>query len=489
MIHVSNNKNWLEEVAEVIPSKKYLHDNNAQINFFELYNTVINIASQLNFSGVAEKDKVGILCENKKEFVELVFALWLIGAIPVPMNIRNTAAEISDSINIINIKHLYIHKELKDNFNFEANSLQNYFPIEASSAKQNLVLPSFSLKNIALILFTSGSTKKAKAVVHTFNSLFESTMLTVQFSNLSENDKWLASLPFYHIGGFMIIVRSLITGSSLFIPEGLKTKNIVSAMKLYNPTHISLIETVLQDILKNSLKPNSELKQLYLGGGPLSTKLCEKAISKGFPICKVYGSTETCSMISGLQPDKNPTKLNSVGLPLGDTQIKIADSNGNILGANQIGEIAIKSKSNFIEYYNEDEQTKSALKDGYYYSSDYGFLDSDGYLYIENRREDIVITGGENVNITEVEDAILNIPEINDAFVFGEDDETWGQIICGAIVLNIEIDSETLIKTLKKSLAGYKIPKKFYFVTEIPRSELGKVLRERLFSSLKSNEA
>jgi O-succinylbenzoic acid--CoA ligase len=488
MIGFTNKKHWLQELVEVFPSKTFLHDNDAQIKFFDFYNSALRLASQLTELGITKNDKVGILSENKKEFVELIFALWFIGAIPVPLNIRNSYPEIEASINRITINSILIQKDLARQYDQIKNIPNIYFPIEIDNKLQITEPISFSLDDNALILFTSGSTKKPKAVVHTFKSLFEGTKLTSQFSNLSENDRWLASLPFYHIGGFMIIVRSLINGSQMFLPNGLKSQNIIDAMNFFNPTHISLVETVLKDILESNVKLNSELKQLYLGGGPLSTQLCESGIVKGFPICKVYGSTETCSMISGLQADKNSLKMNSVGLPLGETEIKIVDASRTILNTNQIGEIAIKSKSNFKEYYDDDELTESVLQNGFYFSGDYGFLDSDGYLYIVNRREDIIITGGENVNIKEVEDVILNIPEIDDVFIFGEDDETWGQIVCAAIEVNKPIDRDTIINLLKKTLAAYKIPKKFYFVSEIPRSDLGKVIREKLFSNLKLNE-
>ncbi|MBS3944062.1 MAG: AMP-binding protein, partial [Melioribacter sp.] len=220
-------------------------------------------------------------------------------------------------------------------------------------------------------------------------------------------------------------------------------------------------------------------------GGHLDTALCSLAINKGFPVVKVYGSTETCSMVSALSTEDFSGKPESVGKPLGDTEIKIADKNGSFLESYRLGEIFVRSKSLLKKYFSDADESSKKLTDGYYRTGDFGWLDGEGFLHIKLRREDLFVTGGENVNPKEVEQFIIQLPSIIDTYVFAEPDETWGQIICAAIVTNGSITANELNEQLKNMMASFKVPKKFYFLERIPRNDLGKIEKEKLMKLLK----
>lgn len=484
MITLSNTQHWLIEQTIKQPNNQAIIASGKTLTYQELLSECLTAANYLFSLGIIEGDRVGILFKHSYEFFVIVNALWFIGSVPVPLNTRNTNEEIQNQLHQADIKFLIIDETLQSHFaslifqnKTYLNEITNY---EVRSTKFNPQHSTFYILNSALILFTSGSAGKPKAVVHTFNSLLESVKATDSFADLTPNDIWLASLPLYHVGGLMILVRSLVACSSVIFPGSLKFDKIKQSIKQSNPTHVSLVSTTLQKFLAEKVYPGKNLKYIFLGGGPSEGKLTLDAIEHGLPIVKVYGSTETCSMVTAFQPSETKLKPDSVGKALGTNKIKIKSMSKNdsddFCGSGEVGEIVVSAQALFKKYYNDQLTTDKVLKNGWYYTGDYGWLDDEGYLYIESRREDLIITGGENVSTNEVETAIKSHHLIDDAFVFALQDETWGQIICAAVASK-KLSEEEIRNFLREKIAGYKIPKRFFFIESIPKNEMGKVNR------------
>ena len=499
MIKLTNMEHWLIEQARLSPNQIAIYTSEQRINYDKLLEQSLATAEYLSSLGIKDGDNVGILSDHNYKFWIIVNALWLLGAVPVPLNTRNTIEEISWQLKKVDAEFLItMNKETwkyesvqnisLDDFNFLEN---NFKPNSIGHSTFGVYPPVRRTLHSSLIMFTSGSTGKLKAVVHTFKSLYESVKAMDSFFSLSPNDLWLSSLPLYHIGGFMILVRSLLSGCGVIFPNHLKHEAVIDAMAEFNPTHVSMVSPTVKRIIDEDTEPNTNLKYVFLGGGPLSPEICSKAIDAGYPIVKVYGSTETCSMVAALNSSDLYIRSESVGFALtNEIKINIKDDDENAEDTNDstIGEVLISSPTLFKEYYNDQQSTQTKIVDGFYHTGDYGCLDDEGYLYIESRREDIIITGGENVSAKEVEEALLSFPGIQENFVFGMEDEKWGQIVCAAIVC--ENLSESEIKSqLKEKLAGFKIPKKFFFVEEIPRNEMGKIKRAELLRRLNLDEA
>jgi len=519
MITISNKEHWLFEQASKHSNNKAIQTEQGFISYQKFFEESILTANYLQTSGVEENDHVGILFTHSYKFFIIVNALWFIGTIPIPLNTRKTKSEIENEIHLADIKFLIVDDLLKSQFstlNFKNILDINVIKIHETRDQNFIIrnsqprLPAgrFSILNCSLIMFTSGSTGNPKAVVHTFKSLYESVLALDSFSQLFSSDIWLASLPLYHIGGLMILVRSLIAGSLVVFPTSPKFEDIHQTIKQSNPSHISLVPTVLQDFLNKNIKPNKNLKYVFLGGGPSQTELIQAAVKKSWPIVKVYGSTETCSMVTALLSSEIKLHPGSVGKPIGGDKIKIMNKSKSMnsprlresarlakLKARQkagksknetVGEIIVRSKSLFKKYYRDRQTTNNKLRNDWYYTGDYGWTDDEGYLYIESRREDLIISGGENISPYEVELIIRKHPLVKDVIVFGLQDKTWGQIVCAAIVS--ETTSEDEIKDfLKEKIAAYKIPKRFFIVDEIPRNEMNKVNRTELLKLLKLN--
>lgn len=498
MINISNTKHWLNEQSEILNGKQAILFESNSVNFSVLYNQSYNLANYFSSVGIKENDHAAILCGNNIEFVKIVNALWMIGAVPVPLNPKNKVDEIYSQLKLADVKILLIEESLSEIFPLlsidkkiivinNKLSTAEFYISTSKFETQNSFHTTFCSPNSALILFTSGSTGIPKAVVHTFDNLYNSVLLTDTISNLSIDDTWLASLPFYHIGGFMILVRALLSGASLAFPASLNYADIADSLNDYNPTHLSLVSTTLQQLLKAGYKPNTNLKQLFLGGGPLDTQLCIDAVNNGFPIVKVYGSTETCSMVTALSKSDFNLKPDSSGRPIDDVKIKILDESGNELKTSLSGEIAVKSRTLAKEYFNNIGETKKKFINGFYLTGDFGFIDDDGFLYLESRREDIIISGGENISAKEIENVFRSNPLINDVYIFSQKDEKWGEILCAAIISN-KLTIDNIKEFLHTKLPNYKIPKKIYLIDKIPRNELGKVIRTNLFDKLSLTE-
>ena len=476
MILASNSKHWLEEISELNLSQKALISSESETDFIDIFKGARSLSAHLNNTGIKENSNVGVIFSHSKEFWICINALWFLNAVPVLISTRSSKEEIIEQIKKAEIKFLLIDHELHSKFP-ALNSVCTIISIDKINYLESKLLSGqlvFSKTNNAVILFTSGSSGKPKAVVHTFESLYASASSIDSEFELSSSDIWLASLPLYHIGGFMILVRALLSGSAVYFPKSLSEQEIAYAMKNSRSTHVSVVSTMLKRFININLRPDKSLRYLFLGGGSSSDELCSMAIKSGWPVVKVYGSSETCSMVTASKIEQD--KISSSGKALKDNLIMIEND-----------EILVKSRSLFKEYFNDETATKEKLKDGIYYTGDNGWIDENGFLYIKARRTDLIISGGENISVSEIESALLSNPIVKDAFAFGIPHEHWGYIICAAVVSS-DKNADSLKSFLRQKIAGFKIPKQIYFVDEIPRNEMGKIKREELLKTLNLSE-
>jgi O-succinylbenzoic acid--CoA ligase len=463
------------------PSAKAVISSKNIYTFEELRQKVLRVSQFLMDNGIELNDRVAILSNNNVDFVSVVLALWQLSAIPVPINTRLTETEIKEQLIAARCKKVLVQEELSDEITSnELNFIKIpfYINFDVSFTEKNEIL----INEPAVILFTSGSENKSKGVVLSFESLFNSAVNSNQLLRYTNSDRWLASLPFYHIGGFSIITRSLVFGIPLIIPDSLSSKDISNTLLNSQPTLISLVAAQLKQLVKEEIKPNSELKNCLLGGGFSDNELIKNAVELGWPINKVYGSTETSSFITALLSDEFIIKPNSVGRPLPSNKIIIIGKDKTESKPFEIGEVVVQSNALMLGYISEPE-TENDLNKEFYYTGDFGYLDEDGYLFIEGRKNYLISTGGENVNPKEVEDAFLQHTSISEAAVFPIEDKEWGEIVAASIVFkdgSIKVSYDELKSFLQIKLAGFKIPKKIFIEESLPKSELGKVEKDKL---------
>lgn len=469
------------------PEDIFLLQQNEQLTYGDFFRQVTAASEHLLRLGIRKGTLAAIECRNNKDFVILFFSLLKIRAIPVPLNLRLTGTETAQLLDFLQCGFLFRHKELL-NHELQTNTTVLSFPFENIYSESTAEIPAFDITDEllsggslpALVMFTSGTTGKPKGVVHTYSSLIASAELTDSLVSHTRNDRWIASLPFYHIGGLMILIRAIIYGCSVVLPDSFHSDEIAGLLASRSITIASFVSTVLKRLTDAAIPAPSALRAVFLGGGPIDDDLARDAAGLGYRIIKVYGSTETCSMVSAVDVNERPDKLSSAGKPISSESIRIADSSGRSLEAMQPGEVVISGQTVFQEYIFNTGETGDKLKRGEYWSGDYGYLDEDGYLFIQARRSDLIISGGENINPFEVEREILNFPGVKEVCVFSAASKEWGQTPEAAVVLTegAVFSEDELEIFLRQRLAAYKIPGKFHIVKALPKTELGKLKRD-----------
>lgn len=475
------------------PEKFLLHKQNASAKaiitssfnytFDELKQRVLRTAYYFKEQDIASGVRVGIIGKNDAEFVINILALWQLSAVPVPLNTRFTEDEINEQLSLADCLCVLVQKETEQKFK-NLNKKIISCPVAVTQSNTSIEREELKPDEPSVIIFTSGSTNKPKGIILSFNSLFSSAINSNQLLRYTRSDRWLASLPFYHVGGFSIITRSLLFGIPLIIPDSLSAEDLLSVINNHQPTFISLVAAQLKKFVDEGISPNSELKNCLIGGGFSDQELLIKAYDLGWPVNVVYGSTETSSFVTALLKDEIMIKPNSVGRAVPTNKIKITDDDGNELKPFEIGEVVIQSNA-LMKSYLDPEETKQVIRDGYYYTGDIGYMDDEGYLFIEGRKNYLISTGGENVNPIEVEKALLQHPLIAEASVFPLKNEKWGEIICAAVVMkekSNQLTYDQLKEYLEGKISGFKIPKKIFFDDHLPKTEVGKVKKDDLIN-------
>lgn len=475
---ILNKNHWLIEQADKNPKNIVAISQSGEINYSDLLNSSKRVANYLSGQGISKNDNVGIYFSHSTEFVILVNALWFIGAVVIPLNINLSNKEIFKLISIADIKFLITDSnQLKIDQSLKIELLNyNKFVINDNTFP---LVEDFNLNKVCLMMFTSGSTGTPKCVQFTFKNLMASFKSINSVVNQSVNDIWLASLPFFHIGGFSIIVRALISGSKLAFPNSTSSADLIKAIRKYKPVFLSMVSTSMKMLIESRVNPWDGLKIIYLGGGTIQDELINLIIKKKWPIIIVYGATETSSMVTMCTVGNLVRNGYSAGVPLPGVNLFISNSNST----SKVGRIVIQSESVSNSYYNSTK-TENNLIDGKFYSNDIGWIESNGNLHIVGRKDDIIISGGENISLTEIEKVLNSSNNFGNCTTLGIQDKKWGQSYLVVSDSKKRSISKLMIEYLEQNVARFKLPKEIIQVEEIPLTELGKVDKNKLKKTL-----
>jgi len=435
------------------------------------------IAGEMLAEGLVNQRFVPILTSNTFDLILSVISLWRNNAVPVPLNIHLLKNDLEEQINFLKVESIICETNFANDF----PSLKK-FSFSNIPLTNSILSTGFQTSDTAVLLFTSGTSGKSKAVPLSYDNLSAAFNAGNSVFNYSENDSWYLNLPLYHIGGFSILARAILAGSSIILPESNELETLNNNLEIVKPTLVSLVPTQLKRICETGIRPNIELRAALIGGGFSDETILTQAANLGWKIYKVYGSTETSAFVTALTPEEIFQKPKPIGKPLKNVEIKIFNEQRNILPSNEVGEIGIKAPSIFSSYLKNETDSDAAFYNQFYLTGDFGFFDSDGYLYLENRRTDLIVSGGENIPTIEIEQAISLFPNIDEVCVFGLPDKEWGEIV--AVVYSSKdgsrLDSSALKIFLKERLAAFKVPKKYFQLDSLPRSAIGKIKRSEL---------
>ncbi|MGH7856396.1 MAG: o-succinylbenzoate--CoA ligase, partial [Candidatus Binatia bacterium] len=329
---------------------------------------------------------------------------------------------------------------------------------------------------IHTILYTSGTTGRPKGAMLTNGNHLASATGSRRRLGVRRDDCWLALLPLYHVGGLSILLRSVLDEAPVVLQSGFDAARADRTIREGHVTLVSVVPTMLQRMVDENGSPQ-RLRCLLVGGGPTPTILLDRATADGFPVAPTYGLTEAASQVATAACGEARARPRSSGRPLPGTSVRIDAPDGDGLG-----EVLVRGPTVMAGYFRAPEATAEALSDGWLHTGDVGRLDDEGFLYVYERRRDLIISGGENVYPAEVEAVLLAHPDVREAAVYSLPDPEWGQRVAAAVILRERgsADVACLRSWCARHLARFKIPRSLELVSELPRTASGKVRRHEL---------
>jgi fatty-acyl-CoA synthase len=504
--YLSRRQNWvnqLERHALMQPSATALRFLGNTVTWSELRRRVAALAGALSRRGVGFGDRVMILMLNRTEFVESVLAANMLGAIAVPVNFRLTPAEIAFLVDDCGARVMITESVLAPVGSGvrSITSVLNTVVVTGDTAEEgplgyeDLVnepgdpaepvdIPNDSP---ALIMYTSGTTGRPKGAVLTHTNLTGQTMTGLYTHGVDVNDVGFIGVPFFHIAG----IGNMLTGMLLGIPT------VIHPLGAFDPGHlldvladekvtgIFLVPAQWQAVC-NEQQANPRdvrLRVMSWGAAPASDTLLRQ-MSETFPgtqILAAFGQTEMSPVTCMLLGEDAIRKRGSVGKVIPTVAARVVDENMNDVPVGEVGEIVYRAPTLMSGYWNNPEATAEAFAGGWFHSGDLVRMDEDGYVWVVDRKKDMIISGGENIYCAEVENVLASHPAIVEVAVIGRPDQKWGEVpIAVVAVAENRLSLEDLDEFLTERLARYKHPKGLEIVDALPRNPAGKVLKTEL---------
>lgn len=470
-------QNWLTARAERTPDTIALLYAERHYHWFDMH-ILVNAWRRSTLAELQPGMRVGVLMTSH-EAMFIFHALSREGCVAVCLNTRLTPAELSPQIQQARCAILLYSRDFQTMVDQieSPNCTRIAFDAKLDTPRRDLPPDvDLDLTQPAAIMFTSGTSGTSKGVVLTWGNFFYSAMASAYHLGTMPQDRWLCTLPLYHVGGLSILYRACLYGIQVDLYNHFDTETINQVLTEQPITLVSLVPTQLYRLLEMRTKPwNLALRVILLGGAAASDEFLARCKTENLPVATTYGLTEAASQVAtGI-----PGEIDSVGKPLMFTTVRIVDDQSQDKPRGEIGEITVQGPTVMQGYDDNPEATAKTLRDGVLYTGDMGYFDAKGSLHIVQRRSDLIVSGGENVYPAEVEAVLRQHPAIKEACVVGVPHPEWGQQVAAALVLQPGqlFDQIALIQFCGSRLARYKQPRRWLIVPELPQTSNGKIAR------------
>jgi len=441
----------LTGISEKSPDSPAIITNNEIITFAKLEQLVHQAASNLKKAGVQRRTRVALSGNSSPQVYITILAAFRIGAVICPVNSKWPEKALLNALKQIDCRYLVLYGTESAGFtsdNFTVLQAENIAPLETKVSVFR-GQPIIDLNNPAAIIFSSGSTSQPKASLLSYGNLYYNALGANKRVKFRRGDRWLLSMPLYHVGGLGILFRSIIGGGAAVIPH--KSENAAASIGEYGITHLSLVPTQLYRLIHSGhLKMVEEHPTVLVGGASVTKELLDSAKDAGLEVYSTYGLTEMASQVTAGKFADVPHS----GKILSHRQLSIADD----------GEILVKGKTLFQGYINESSVELPLDKNGWFHTGDIGELDVKKHLIVRGRKDNMFISGGENVYPEEIEIWLKNLDGIDDALVVGLDDKEFGRRATAFVKFTEDkkLSDDKIITSLEKCLPRFKIPRTFF---------------------------
>src|SRR3954453_3804558 len=435
---------WLSQRSQSCPDRTALVADGAEMTYAELEAEATWVARRLAAHGVRRGSTAALTMHPRREQVVLMHALMKLGAALLPLGPRLTATERA---GIVNAEEPII--DLDD-------------PGHLTQTEADLpLLGEHDMDDVCCRVLTSGSTGQPRPIPLSYGNFLWNAVGSAFNIGVQPEDRWLCCVPLSHIAGPGIVMKAVVYGSGAVVHDGFDVERVGEALERDGITQLSLVATMLTRLLDAGVDLSGP-RAILVGGGPVPEEPLQEALAKGATVVQTYGLTETCSQVTTLAPADAKRKLGSAGRPLLTTHLRI-----------QEGEILVQGPTVAPDCPDAD---------GWLHTGDLGRIDEEGFLYVEARMDDLIVTGGENVVPAQVEKVLLRHPGVADAAVVGREDPEWQQAVTAVVVLEdgSAATPDELRRHCAESLAGFKVPKRVELAAALPRTPSGKLMRRAL---------
>ncbi len=475
------------------------------VTYREIDENSNRIANGIRSLGIGRNDRVSVILPNSIEYATADFGIYKSGATLVPSNMMVSESSIAFILKDSSVKMVFAHASLAEKIKIMKSDLPNlehivvidgpttddwigWADFMATYGDAGLP-PHASVEDDALIVYTGGTTGNPKGVLHSQSGLFFDIIAHDVELPFTSSDKILIMTPMSHASGWLLF-SGCVKGASFVFEKSFDPYHIIEVIEKEKVTATMMVPTIIYvflDILKQKQYDISSLRVVGYGAAPISEARLAEALNRFGPIFyQKYGLVECPNMICTLSIDdhvralEKPSILQSCGRPDVMVTLKIVDENSNEVPTGQLGEIIVKAPYVMKGYINLDDLSRDTLKGGWLYTGDMGRVDDEGYVYIVDRKKDMVISGGMNVFPAEVEGVIRNHPRVKDVSVIGIPDDYWGEAVTACVVADGHVLEDEIITFCKGKVAKYSVPKKVVFMDQLPKTIIGKIDKKAL---------
>lgn len=496
----------IHKSAREVPEALATQSGSRARSWAEFASHVARGAAVLRANGMQVGDRVAVLAHNSDQFIATLYAIWWGGGVANPVNTRWSKPEIAYSLRDSGTALLLADDDfagMAAELLAEEEVLRDVIALEGADSYEAQIAKADPIPDamrngadLAAIMYTGGTTGLPKGVMLSHDAMVSNAIMVSASSPHPGTLPTLHVAPFYHIGGLGSVVQAMQRTAPQVIIPAFDPAEILRLIEAHQIADLFVVPTMLRWLVDHpdcATRDCSSLRSVRYGAAPMDAALLADAM-KAFPeagFCHLYGQTEFAPVISTLTPGDHTTepgvaRMRSTGRPVMGCEVRILDENGQELPCGETGQIAARGASMMDGYWNKPEETAAAIVDGWLMTGDAGRFDADGYLYIRDRIKDMIISGGENVYSTEVENALATFDGVVLCAVVGKPNPEWGETVHAVIQTadGAPLDEAALSAHCRELIAGYKIPRSYDFVAAMPLSPAGKILKRDLRDAL-----